>query len=191
MRIDTKRLPSSPSRQRIELRQWVLDIECLLIEREPFTLIWRTYCAWSITSWVAGGGEKRHEHRDRKRHIVYGSGRTFLLSGLLYELSRCTNSPFARARRYVETYPVISRPPFRDYSERLTRGVVSNLVACRQPPWTLTKRAPVCASAMAASENAGMLERLTVLLRNMSVTEKVALRRGSFQQGKARRASVS
>jgi hypothetical protein len=35
-----------------------------------------------------------------------------------------------------------------------------------------------------------MFERLTVPFRDMSVTEKVALRSGSSQQGRARRASV-
>src|SRR6266702_2439817 len=118
------------------------------------------------------------------------SGRTFPLSGLLYELSRCTNSPFASARRYVDIYPVVSRPPFPYFSERLTGGVVSNLVAYQLPSLTPSKRASVCTSTTGASESAGMLERLTVPLRDMSVTEKVPFRRGSSQQGRARRASV-
>jgi hypothetical protein len=72
----------------------------------------------------------------------------------------------------------------------LTGGVVSNEVANQLPSSTPSKRASVNLSATAASERAGMLERLTVPFRDTSVTEKVALRSGSSQQGRARRASV-
>jgi hypothetical protein len=72
----------------------------------------------------------------------------------------------------------------------LTGGVVSNEVACQLPSLTPSKRASVYLSATATSERAGMLERLTVPFCDMSVTEKVALRSGSSQQGRARRASV-
>ena len=118
------------------------------------------------------------------------NGRIFPLRGLLYELSRCTNSPFARARRYVDIYSIVSRPSFTYCSECLTGGVVSNFVAYQEPSLTPSKRASVYASVTGGSESAGMFERLTVPLRDMSVTENVAFRRGSSQQGKARRASV-
>lgn len=72
----------------------------------------------------------------------------------------------------------------------LTGGVDSNEVACQLPSLTPSKRASVNLSATATSERAGILERLTVPFRDMSVTEKVALRSGSSQQGRARRASV-
>ena len=72
----------------------------------------------------------------------------------------------------------------------LTGGVVSNEVTCQLPSLIPSKRASVSLSTTATSERAGILERLTVPFRDMSVTEKVALRSGSSQQGKARRASV-
>src|SRR5216683_5271460 len=116
-------------------------------------------------------------------------GRTLPLRGLLYELSRCTNSPFANARRYVDICSVVSWFGALLLST-LTGGVVSNEVACQLPSLTPSKSASVKVSATATLERAGMLERLTVPLRDTSVTEKVALRRGSSQQGRARRASV-
>ena len=97
--------------------------------------------------------------------------------------------PFANARRYVDICSVVSWPGAL-ILYMLTGGVVSNDVACQLPSLTPSKRASVKVSATAASERAGMLDRLTVSLRDTSVTEKVALRRGSSQHGRARRASV-
>src|SRR5260221_12279053 len=101
------------------------------------------------------------------------NGRTRPLRGLLYELSRCTNSPFANARRYVDICSIISWSGALSLSI-LTRGVVSKLVPYQLPSDKPSKRASVRVSATATLERAGMLERLTVPLRDTSVTEQVA-----------------
>ena len=69
------------------------------------------------------------------------SGRTAPLSGLLYELSRYSNGPFAYARRYVDIWrrsaSISKQAPVRAArTGRRTGGVVAYLLTTQSPSAT-------------------------------------------------------
>lgn len=107
------------------------------------------------------------------------SGSVLPVKGITTDVSKNSKGPLANATMYediggVVSYFVIFQLSFFSVANICTRlGENSATVEC-----------------MISSETAGILLRLTVSARDINVTANVALRRGSSQQGKARRAEV-
>lgn len=109
-------------------------------------------------------------------------GMTFLLRGNSTELSKCLNGPLAYATMYDDMGGVVSKcVTFHLSSE----GRLVNNLSRSFKPVSFT-----ALGSITFSEIAGMLLKLTVLSREIKVTAKVALRRGSSQEGNALLADV-
>jgi hypothetical protein len=133
------------------------------------------------------------------------SGRVVPLSGLVYELSKYSKGPLAKATMYVDIYKnqMHRNIEKRDHGELRTMGVVSKRVifhlsdSCLSAkgrirsasgPFSLTTAS--CGS-QTSSEIAGILLKFTASAREIIVMANVALSAGSSQQGNARLAAVA